>query len=324
MVEISVFISSKMQELAPERQILFEFLPTLNTDMVQIKPWIFENDAPASDNSIREVYLEALKNSALYIGLFWNEYGEWTIDEFERASERNIPRHIYLKDVEANDRKLDLTEFLNKHSSVEYGITAKWFKTLEDLKEAVEQSINTWVHQHIIQRPGDLRARLFRSSNDIYELPEHFVGREDERRQLQVMLKNKNARVLIQGFGGEGKRKCDTNNCSYSGGDIQRHISGDEYRVITVGDTVVQASLKHKTEQFGIPVFDYEWIGVEGVRKNGIIPHIKEVVKRIPGGEQSVLGFDIIHDGSRPWTIEINTSPGVNEYTARRIVNALE
>ena len=129
-----------------------------------------------------------------------------------------------------------------------------------------------------------------------------------------------------KGYGGDGKifheRNCSDRHIIAS--DLQQHIEGNEYRVITVGDTVVQASLKHRTEQFGIPVFDYEWVGVEGVRKNGIIPHIKEVVERIPGGERSVLGFDIIHDGSRPWTIEINTSPGVNEYTARRIVNALE
>lgn len=132
----------------------------------------------------------------------------------------------------------------------------------------------------------------------------------------------------LGGFGGQGNAFCapgtGNSRCRGMSGDIQRHIEGDEYRVITVGDTVVQASLKHRTERFGIPVFDYEWIGVEGVRKNGIIPHIKEVVERIPGGEQSILGFDIIHDGTRPWTIEINTSPGVNEHTARRIVNALE
>jgi len=124
-----------------------------------------------------------------------------------------------------------------------------------------------------------------------------------------------------RGFGGIGKvfHNQRQSSCSKYNGESQSHIDGNEYRIITVGDKIVQASLKHGS----LGNFQYEWVGVEGVRQDGFIPHIKEVVERIPGGERSVLGFDIIHDGTRPWTIEINTSPGVNTSTARRIINAL-
>lgn len=205
MIEVSIFISSKMQELADERQMLFDFLPTLDNGIVQLKPWGFEKDAPASDKSIREVYLEALKNSALYIGIFWNEYGEWTIDEFDRAEEWNIPRHIYVKDVEANRRDPHLKAFLEKHQNVEGGITAKWFKTEDELKQALVHSINTWIYQHIVQRPGDLRARLFHTTDELHELPAYFVGREKELQESQDFLRGRGARLLLQGFGGEGK-----------------------------------------------------------------------------------------------------------------------
>jgi hypothetical protein len=85
--QLNIFISSRMNELASERKIVQELIPTLGTALVNLRTWVFEADAPASNASIRQVYLNALKNSALYIGLFWNGYGEWTIDEFARATE---------------------------------------------------------------------------------------------------------------------------------------------------------------------------------------------------------------------------------------------
>jgi tetratricopeptide (TPR) repeat protein len=203
--DYDLFISSKMQELAHERQLLADFIPSLSDNLIKLKSWIFEKHAPATEDAIREVYLESLKNSALYIGLFWNQYGEWTIDEFERAGEWNISRHIYVKDVNADQRNDELKAFLEKVGNVEHGITAKWFKTDEELKDALKQSLTAWTRKHIIRRPGDLRARLFRSPHEIDELPEHFIGREAELQELAGLLGDKNVRILIQGFGGEGK-----------------------------------------------------------------------------------------------------------------------
>lgn len=129
------------------------------------------------------------------------------------------------------------------------------------------------------------------------------------------------------GFGGQGTiyHSKALGECVVPGGDIQKHVKGREYRVITVGDAVVQASQKHKIVRSKDDwEFSWEWIGVEGIRKGGFIPLVKEAVRAVPNYSQTVFGWDIIHNGKRPWIIECNTSPGVNEATAGRIVRAIE
>jgi len=37
-----------------------------------------------------------------------------------------------------------------------------------------------------------------------------------------------------------------------------------------------------------------------------------------------MFGWDVIVDSNRPYVIEINTSPGVNSSTAKRIIQQIE
>lgn len=128
------------------------------------------------------------------------------------------------------------------------------------------------------------------------------------------------------GYGGRGVRLCGTPcNDGRGGGDIQQHIDGVEYRVLTVGNTVVQAMRKENVRwDNGRHSFDWSWVGVDGIRNNGIIPHIKRAVENIPIYARSVLGWDIIVGDGGVYTLEINTSPGVNTNTAERIVRAMQ
>ncbi len=199
-----VFVSSKMQELAAERQALRELIPTLGSDVVTLRAWVFEEDAPATDRSIRQVYLDALKRSALYIGLFWNELGEWTLDEFERATEWGIDRHIYVKNVAADRRDPRLQAFLDAQSKVISGITPKWFTTVEDLCQQVRKSIEVWLRDRLLRRPGDTAATLAEVSDDLPDLPPRLVGRDAMLAEIRSLLEQ-GARVLLQGFGGMGK-----------------------------------------------------------------------------------------------------------------------
>lgn len=199
-----VFISSKMVELAEERQVLHELLPTLGNDIINLRAWVFEDDAPASNQTIREVYLDALKSAALYIGLYWNEWGEWTIDEFKKATEWGIDRHIYVKNVNPDLRDPRLADFLNEQSDVISGITPKWFETAEDLREQISRSVQVWLKDHLQHRPGDRSAILAEFSDDIPDIPKKLIGRVAEVIQIRQFLDDE-SRVLLQGFGGMGK-----------------------------------------------------------------------------------------------------------------------
>lgn len=202
--QLDIFVSSKMHELKAERDALSELLPSLNFGDMRLHAWIFEEDAPASGKSIRAVYLKALQNAALYIGLFWNEYGEYTIDEFELATECGLERHLYVKDVEANRRDPKLQAFLDKYNDVKSGITAKWFKTLDELKEAVKKSIQTWITEGLRARASSTEALFIKDPDDVPEHPRRLFGRDEILREVTNLL-TANERVLLQGFGGMGK-----------------------------------------------------------------------------------------------------------------------
>lgn len=127
------------------------------------------------------------------------------------------------------------------------------------------------------------------------------------------------------GYGGTNKIHHVDPECDRSLMDRQNHIEGQEYRILTVGDVIVQAAKKQSIEwKGGRHNVTYVWTGVEGVAKGGFIPHIKKAAQQIPYYNHTVLGWDIIHDGDRPWTIEINTSPGVNTQSAQRIISQIE
>ena len=123
------------------------------------------------------------------------------------------------------------------------------------------------------------------------------------------------------GMKGQGKQfhPGTEGQCPVMGGDTQAHIEGTEYRIITVNNTIVQATRKHGTA----PNFEFEWVGVEGISKGGFIPLLKEATETIAHFGNSVIGWDVIHNGNRPFIIEANTSPGVNDATAQRIVDQI-
>ncbi len=201
---LDIFISSKMVELKPERDALYALLPTLDYGDIKLRAWVFEEDAPAAEQSIRQIYLKALQNSALYIGLFWNQYGEWTIDEFDRAGEWGIERHIYVKDVDADQRVPELTNFLNKNGDVQHGLTAKWFKTTDELLAAVKQTLDEWVKIYRSGPKGDATGYLYKTAPEIVERADKLIGRDDLITKVEKLL-HANGKVLLQGFSGTGK-----------------------------------------------------------------------------------------------------------------------
>ncbi len=200
---ITVFISSKMLELASERAALFDFIPRIDCGGFQLQPWVFERTALPSSKSIRESYLDALNNSALYIGLFWNQYGEWTIDEFERAAEWQIERHIYVKDVERDLREPRLGEFLTTWGDVTHGITQKWFTTTDELLTTVDAALRDWIEKYVLHHQSSREAQLLTDPAQI-PLQVKIIGRDAAQAKTLEQLRA-GEQVLLQGMGGVGK-----------------------------------------------------------------------------------------------------------------------
>ena len=169
---LRVFVSSRMQELAPERAAMRDALGELNID-----GWVFEEDAGARPQGIQQTYKEEIDAADLYIGLFWRDYGEYTVDEFNYATERNKDRLIYEKRA-GIDGKRDpkLQAFLDQVGKVETGLTARWFNTTEELREAVKQDAARWQTRKI---------RELRELNLSYK-PSPLEAAE--RRDLKILL----------------------------------------------------------------------------------------------------------------------------------------
>jgi hypothetical protein len=100
--------------------------------------------------------------------------------------------------------------------------------------------------------------------------------------------------------------------------DLQTHVVGDEYRVITVNDKVVQVS--HRKGPNGERV--YNWIGVKAA-PSVVKTTAKEAAGKLDGN--TIIGWDIIHvpGMNKAFVLEGNSCPGVNYATAVRIVNQL-
>jgi tetratricopeptide (TPR) repeat protein len=136
---LQVFVSSKMQELAAERQAVRRAL-----DDMKVDAFVFEADAGARAGTIRQTYLDEIDKADLYVGLFWKGYGDYTIDEYEHARRTGKDRLIYEKRDAIEERDPALEAFLNKLGKVETGLTIRWFHKPDELVEFIKQDVARW------------------------------------------------------------------------------------------------------------------------------------------------------------------------------------
>jgi DNA polymerase III delta prime subunit len=171
---LRIFVSSRMQELAPERVAIRAALDQLNLD-----GWIFEMDAGARPQGIQRTYRQEINDSDLYIGVFWREFGAYTMDEFNYAKEKDKDCLVYekRKDIDGK-RDPNLQEFLDQIGKVETGITVRWFNTLDELREGVKQDVARWQAHKI---------RELREFNVRYKSVPVAI---DEQRDLNILLGN--------------------------------------------------------------------------------------------------------------------------------------
>jgi hypothetical protein len=138
---LQVFVSSKMEELAPERSAVKAAL-----DELLVNGWGFEDDAGARAQSIQQTYRKEIDTADLYIGVFWRGYGQYTIDEFNWAGQNKKERLIYEKrsDIEGK-RDTKLQVFLDEIGKVETGLTIHRFNTPEELGDKIKTDVARWL-----------------------------------------------------------------------------------------------------------------------------------------------------------------------------------
>src|SRR5438067_12222426 len=135
---VRVFISSTLDELAPERQAAREAITQLH-----LTPVFFESGARPYPP--RELYRAYLAQSDIFIGLYWQRYG-WVApgmvvsgleDEYQLAGDK--PRLIYLK-TPAPAREPGLQGLLDRIRSEEVASYQK-FATPEELRERIANDL---------------------------------------------------------------------------------------------------------------------------------------------------------------------------------------
>src|SRR5437764_5113792 len=199
---VRVFVSSTLDELAPERAAAREAITQL-----RLTPVLFE--LGARPYPPRELYRAYLAQSDIFIGLYWQRYG-WVAptmqvsgleDEYQLASDK--PKLIYIK-TPAPEREQDLHTLLDRIRA-EDTVSYQKFATPEELRERIANDLAQFLTERFTT-PAEtpVAARLA-------PLPvprSRLIDREQERAQAQALLQQEDVGlVTLTGPGGVGKTR---------------------------------------------------------------------------------------------------------------------
>lgn len=123
--------------------------------------------------------------------------------------------------------------------------------------------------------------------------------------------------VKAPGQGGQGKTKIEGFVRHLpeipADWDIQVHVTGTEFRVVTVGAAVVQVNERSGPNG----AREYEWVGVRNADSD--VKAVARAAARALGDERTIIGWDLIANDQQVLLFEGNTCPGTNDALARRI-----
>src|SRR5215472_7569817 len=199
---VRVFVSSTLDELAPERAAAREAITQL-----RLTPVLFESGARPYPP--RELYRAYLVQSDIFLGLYWQRYG-WVApgmqvsgleDEYQLAGDK--PRLIYLK-TPAPAREPGLQGLLNRIRSEEVASYQK-FSTPQELAERIANDLAQLLTERFERTPTtSTDARLAP-----LPLPRsRLIDREQELAQVRALLQREDVGlVTLTGPGGVGKTR---------------------------------------------------------------------------------------------------------------------
>ncbi|HUT36137.1 MAG TPA: ATP-binding protein [Planctomycetota bacterium] len=189
----TLFISSVQKGLQVERCAIADFVQGDPLLRRYFDAFLFE-DLPATDRRADEVYLDEVDRSAIYVGLFGDEYGAEDADglsaterEFDRATQQGKFRLIFVKGADDKARHPKMLKLIRKASRQ---LIRRRFAGTHDLTAQLYASLVQHLEEKGLLRtvPFDAAACRGASSQDISdEKLRWFLGAA--RRERQYVLR---------------------------------------------------------------------------------------------------------------------------------------
>src|ERR1700751_1695835 len=203
---LRVFVSSTLQELAPERQAVRDAVTRL-----RLVPVMFE--LGARPHPPRQVYRSYLAQSQVFVGVYWQSYG-WVApgeqvsgleDEYLLAA--GLPRLIYVKSPAA-DRESRLAEMLTRIRDAG-DVSYQRFSAAAELQRLVENDLAVLLSERFERAPardGTADGASLAGAVPVPATP--FVGRDDDVTAVGDLVRAEGVRlVTLTGPGGVGKSR---------------------------------------------------------------------------------------------------------------------
>ncbi len=202
---LRVFVISTLGELAEERRAVARAITTL-----RLTPVMFE--AGARPYPPRELYQAYLAQSDVFIGIYWQRYGQVTAgvevsgleDEFLLSGTEGLPRLLYVK-TPAPDREPRLAELLAR---VREEASFRRFSTPAELGRLVRDDLAALLSERFAARSATSAAPSSPGSRRLPVGTTSLVGREQAIDEVAGLLGRPEVRlVTLTGPGGVGKTR---------------------------------------------------------------------------------------------------------------------